>query len=101
MPSKNEFQFKSIKPTAILVDGAFFLKRYRKCYPDAKKHNPSVVAKNMYTMLLSHVENEELYRILYYDCPPLDKKAHNPITKKSIDFSKQMYFVLKQNFILK
>jgi uncharacterized LabA/DUF88 family protein len=29
-----------------------------------------------------------LYRIFYYDCPPLGKKVHNPISGKSIDFSK-------------
>ena len=42
----------------------------------------------MYTMLMKHVEDEELYRILYYDCPPLSKKAHNPVTGKAIDFAK-------------
>ncbi|GAB4061179.1 NYN domain-containing protein [Uliginosibacterium sediminicola] len=30
----------------------------------------------------------ELYRIFFYDCPPLDKKMHNPITKKPVDFGK-------------
>jgi uncharacterized LabA/DUF88 family protein len=30
----------------------------------------------------------ELYRIFYYDCPPLTKKAHNPVTGEAIDFSK-------------
>ncbi len=30
----------------------------------------------------------KLFRIFYYDCPPLQKKAHNPISGKSIDFSK-------------
>ncbi|MHB2154128.1 hypothetical protein ACX8XN_07000 [Calditrichota bacterium GD2] len=34
------------KPTAILVDGAFFLKRYRKGYPGGKFHSPQIVAKN-------------------------------------------------------
>lgn len=29
-----------------------------------------------------------LYRIFYYDCPPLTKKAHNPVTGAAIDFSK-------------
>jgi uncharacterized LabA/DUF88 family protein len=28
-----------------------------------------------------------LYRIFYYDCPPLIKKAHNPITGRPVDFS--------------
>lgn len=29
-----------------------------------------------------------IYRIFYYDTEPLDKKGHNPVTKKFIDFSK-------------
>lgn len=31
---------------------------------------------------------DQLYRIFYYDTMPLDIKAHNPLTKKFIDFSK-------------
>jgi uncharacterized LabA/DUF88 family protein len=47
------------------------------------------VAETLYTMLLSHVEKDEgLYRILFYDCPPLTKKIHHPISGKIIDFSK-------------
>lgn len=77
----------AMKPIAILVDGGFFLKRFRTCYPN-EEYSPKNVAKTMYTMLMAHVEKENLYRILFYDCPPLEKKAHNPITNKSIDFSK-------------
>jgi len=33
-------------------------------------------------------EHRQLYRIFYYDCPPLMKKVHNPITRKLVDFSK-------------
>ena len=79
---------KTENPVAILVDGGFFLNRYRYCFGDPYRDGPTKVAKNLYTMLLKHVEKEKLYRILYYDCPPLEKKAHNPITGKSIDFSK-------------
>ena len=32
--------------------------------------------------------DDTIYRIFYYDTEPLDKKGHNPITKKGIDFSK-------------
>lgn len=45
-------------------------------------------------MCLRHLAQKDakpkrkLYRIFYYDCPPLEKKAHNPITKSAIDFSK-------------
>jgi uncharacterized LabA/DUF88 family protein len=33
-------------------------------------------------------EKYDLYRIFYYDCLPYDKKQHNPVTGKSIDFAK-------------
>jgi hypothetical protein len=79
--------------TAILVDGSFFIKRYRAIFPNGKEETPSQVAINRYDMLLKHIKQKkepyrQLYRIFYYDCPPLTKKAHNPITGKPIDFSK-------------
>jgi uncharacterized LabA/DUF88 family protein len=33
-----------------------------------------------------------LYRIFYYDCSPIGKRVHNPISKRSIDFSKTAIF---------
>jgi len=94
----SRIKFPQIKPTAILVDGAFFLKRYRKCFRGSNDHTPAQVSKNMYTMLLKHVEDESLYRILYYDCPPLLNRAHNPITGKSIDFSKTDIAIFRLQF---
>ena len=80
--------------TAILVDGAYFLKRYRWTY--GQGHNPQRVAKNLFTMCIKHLDDKnDLYRILFYDCPPLSKKAHNPVTGKSIDFSKTDTFVFR------
>jgi len=91
-------KFPQAKPTAILVDGSFFLKRYKRCIKQSKNHTPYNVAQNMYTMLLKHVEDEQLYRIFYYDCPPLSKRAHNPITKRSINFSKTDIAVFRLQF---
>ncbi len=54
-----------------------------------------MLAKDIYTFALSHVVDQELYRIFYYDCPPLMKKAHNPITNKVIDFSKTTTAVMR------
>jgi uncharacterized LabA/DUF88 family protein len=94
-------------PTAILVDGSFFLKRYKHVY--GFEHTPEQVAKNLFTMCIGHLHEKRknnsfehselnynhskkhrrsLYRIFFYDCPPLSKKAHNPISKKAIDFAK-------------
>jgi uncharacterized LabA/DUF88 family protein len=76
----------------ILVDGGFYLKRYKK-QPDGKQ-----VAKGLLTHCLKHIHNqsenndrhitepERLYRIFFYDCPPITKKLHHPITKKAVDF---------------
>lgn len=80
-------------PTAVLIDGDFFLRRYRKVY---KNQKPIVVAKKLHEMCLKHVEKQgekksrhrSLYRIFYYDCPPLTKRVHNPISQKVIDFAK-------------
>jgi len=81
-----------------LVDGSFFLKRYMKCVQSAKTHSPKTVAKNMYTILLKHVEDENLYRIFYYDCPPLLKRAHNPISGKSINFANSKIATFRTEF---
>lgn len=80
------------KRTAILVDGGFFLKRYRSINK-IKTLDPEKTAKDLWEMCLKHLsqakaESYDLYRIFYYDCLPYDKKQHNPITGRSIDFSK-------------
>lgn len=78
---------------AILVDLAFFLFRYRSLVEDSSEppHSPKEVARALWQTALKHVDRrggEELYRVLVYDCRPLEKKAHNPVTKKAIDFKK-------------
>ena len=41
------------------------------------------VADAMYTMAHRHLRaNDVLYRVFYYDCAPMSKKMHNPVTKK-------------------
>lgn len=37
-------------------------------------------------------DRHSLYRIFFYDCEPLGKKAHKPISKTAIDFSKTEVF---------
>lgn len=75
-----------------MVDGGFFLKRYR-ALNKIKSPDPVKTAKDLWEMCLKHLsqaksETYDLYRIFYYDCLPYEKKQHNPITGKSIDFSK-------------
>lgn len=87
--------------TAILVDGAFFIKRFRSLEPE-NAYNAQRAAECMHRWALAHLSpppakressrprqpKRELYRIFFYDCPPLEKKLHNPISKRSVDFAK-------------
>jgi uncharacterized LabA/DUF88 family protein len=79
--------------TAILVDGSFFLRRYRSIYG---KKNAQVTAADMHKMCCAHLyrnskskqPDSKLYRIFFYDCPPMRKKAHHPLSGNPVDFSK-------------
>ena len=80
-------------PSAILIDGGFLLRRFRSCYPKKDRDDPQIVAKTVFELALSHLEEKnqtrhDLYRIFFYDCPPLLKLAHRPVTRKAVDFSK-------------
>lgn len=99
MANKKENNFPPVK-VAILIDGGFFIKRFNSLYNKNKSKSGEEVAEMLYTMAMKHVGSKNtLYRIFYYDCYPLDKKAHNPITKKAIDFSKTPEFKFKTELI--
>ena len=65
------------------------MKRYKTLYNKDRSKTPETIVKDLYTIAHSHVgDNNYLYRIFYYDCIPFDKKVHNPISKRCIDFAK-------------
>ena len=79
--------------TAVLYDGSFFLKRYRKLSGPSCNYTPYHIAKLIFILSLLHLrklkkDNLDLYRIFYYDCKPFDKKVHHPLSGRCIDFSK-------------
>lgn len=79
--------------TAILIDGAYFIKRIRHFEPD-NYYNAERIADMVVRCAMLHLKERnsrrklQLYRIFFYDCPPLEKKMHYPISKRSTDFSK-------------
>jgi uncharacterized LabA/DUF88 family protein len=79
-------------PTAILIDGSFFLKRYRRLVELGSQDAPATVAEQLMSWALAHLnyhgDKRNLYRIFFYDAPPLQKRVHRPISQKSLDFSK-------------
>ncbi|GAA7447186.1 NYN domain-containing protein [Helicobacter pylori] len=84
------------KKVAILVDGDFFIRYYKSHLKkqSVDKHrvlNPERLAHAIHTHCLKHINrknDEELYRIFFYDCKPLDKKVHYPHTQRALDLSK-------------
>lgn len=84
---------------AVLVDGGFFRERYKATNGGKLPADPKDLALALHEMALKHVElatvcaalpkgdSQLLYRIFYYDCPPLDKKLEHPVSGQMIDFS--------------
>ncbi len=93
-------------PTAVVIDGAFFLRRFKNAFPNLDDRNARDVAYGVVCLAAFHVsarlratpawqrqveavyqpdETNELYRIFFYDCPPLAKRLHTPIGKRSIN----------------
>ncbi|KAB0587623.1 MULTISPECIES: NYN domain-containing protein [Edwardsiella] len=81
-----------MKKTAVLIDGGYFIRRIdyflRKHFPDHELDSQQLV-KIIWRIVRFHVEVPhgghperealELYRIYYYDCPPLDKQIKYPL----------------------
>ena len=79
------------RTVAIFVDAGFFTRIFTKSADPGMIAEPEKLAKAMWHYWIKHVDRrngEELYRIFFYDCPPLSHKAHHPITNRLIDFSK-------------
>lgn len=85
-------------PTAVLIDGGFFVKRFRTIEPH-NKYNAARAADLAFRWALKHLKeggrSRDLYRIFFYDCPPITKRMHNPITKRAVDFSKSAEAVFR------
>lgn len=92
------FQKREVK-TAILVDGGFYRKRANYLWG---KSTPSDRADELFKYCMSLLddkrEKRNLYRIFYYDCPPIEKNVYNPITKRSVDFAKSADYAWTNEF---
>lgn len=101
-------------PTAVVIDGAYFLRRFKNRYPNLDAHDSNQVAVGVMWLAAAHVairmgfdptslidlqrgpkafdltwtENTDLYRIFFYDCPPLAKRVQLPISKRTLDLAR-------------
>jgi len=75
--------------TAILVDGGFYRRRAQSLWGEKlSKERADELIEYCKRHLSFHNHKSELYRIFYYDCPPMAKKVYHPLMQKTIDFEK-------------
>ena len=76
--------------TAILVDGGFYRKRAAYYIgPATPEERAKELMAHCYTLLRwDKHEQRNLYRIFYYDCPPIDRTVFHPLLNKSINLGK-------------
>ncbi len=88
--------------TAILVDGGFYRYRAQALWGDKSAKER---AKELVDYCHKHLSVKEnggekyLYRILYYDCPPMEKKVYHPFLKRQVDFSQTDLFKWSMIFL--
>ena len=75
--------------TAILVDGGFYRKRAKQLWGE---HDPKAAADALFKYCTRHLaerdRHHDLYRIFYYDCPPIEKQLYHPLLQRTVDFSR-------------
>jgi len=95
--------------TAIVIDGAYFLRRFTYSFPHLDQSDPKQVAWAVLYLAGWHLfvrhrseplaagdltkgfvpsESPSLYRVFFYDCPPLTKRLHYPVSKRPLDLAK-------------
>lgn len=85
--------------TAILVDGAFYRKKFEK----NGLHDPAKAANALVRYCSRHLHERDmahsLYRIFYYDCPPSSKKIFHPLHNRTQDLSKSEHYEWMEAFL--
>ncbi len=91
-----------IRRIAILIDGAFFLRRVSKIVGHHRCTTPKEVADWAVTLCKEHVLKlveesahpsderwlDHVYRLFYYDALPYDGTAHHPLENRQIHFDR-------------
>lgn len=78
---------------AILVDGAFYRRRAYHLFGDKSSEDRAEELVSYCTRhLTSSGYRSRLYRIFYYDCPPLATNLYHPLRNKPIDMKKSQTY---------
>ena len=86
--------------TAILVDGGFYRRRAQSVFGDKTAEERAVELTNYCKRHLNtHGEDNDLYRIFYYDCAPSKKRIYHPFLKQQVDLGKTDLFEWTTTFL--
>jgi uncharacterized LabA/DUF88 family protein len=101
--SAYRYMHMRVRRIAVLIDGAFFLKRLPRLVPPHFCTTPRQVADSARNLCKRHVlritrpdvtRNAEclwldhVYRLFYYDALPYDGVSHHPVLNRRIEFEK-------------
>jgi len=96
-------------PTAVVIDGELLLRRFSSSFAGLNAESPDDIAIGVTSIATWHLafrlgphsmlsaierhrfqpeESEHLNRIFFYDCAPLMKRVHRPVSKQSLDLAK-------------
>ena len=86
--------------TAILIDGGFYRKRAKHLWgKQSAADSAEAMIRYCRRHLREHNQQHELYRIFYYDCPPVDKQMFHPLHGKTVNMKVSEEYVWMQEFL--
>lgn len=91
-----------MQKTAIMVDGGFYRRRAQTLLGD---NTAEERARELMDYCHRHLREKntgirnDLYRIFYYDCPPMSKRVFHPLLQKTVDFSKSDLYTWMTEFL--
>lgn len=88
---------------AILVDGGFYTRRAKALWGDRPASESAEILHRYCMQHLKHKENnhyvrDQLYRIFYYDCPPMDRNIYHPLLRKDKHMKKEPLYAWMSEF---
>jgi len=88
-----------MKKVAVIVDGANLIYKIRGYWsPEQRGRTPS--AKSLLEFIHSALkEDEELFRIFYYDCLPFSGKVETPISRDRKDFGETDVYKVRMSLL--
>lgn len=100
--ARQDYQEAPPEKVAILVDGGFYLYRAHELFGEKDGRDR---ADELTEYCLRHLkgttgeESNSLYRIFYYDCPPIDTPLWHPFLKKNINMKTTERYEWSQKFL--